>query len=492
MLIDARTLSTETRLEVDLCILGGGPAGLTIADSLAGSSLSIAVLESGGTRPEPEDEALLAGTVHGPLYGRKGGYLATTRTRAFGGLADFWRGSSRPFDGEDLAARAWVAGSGWPLTLADLEPYHRRAFELLELPPDAGPPARELLVDDDRFTSSWLAYAPPTALGDPWRRRLAAAANVRILLRANAVALDLDDAGRQVERARVVCPGGPRFEVRARRFVLAAGAIESARLLLASNSQRPAGLGNGHDLVGRYFMDQLIFDVGIVALPGQGSRPLAYRALKSRPGRRGIMRPTTALQARHELLNSLATLIPTTTRRGGALAAAIGHSILDQARLREPSDTPSAQYFGVVTLRGEQLPERDNRVALGATRDAAGLPRVALSARPGDHDAWSLKTTAQLLAESLGRRGLGRLRYDEPFGLNPRRFKWSGYQSGTTRMSREASQGVVDTDCRVHEVPNLFVAGSSVFPTSGCSGPMVTLVALALRLSDHLRGLFDA
>jgi choline dehydrogenase-like flavoprotein len=491
MLTDARTLAPETGLDADVCIIGGGPAGLAIAHGLAGSVISVALLESGGASLRPVDQELSKGTVESPLLGRASRYLATTRRRALGGLAESWRGSCRPFDSEDFAARDWAAGSGWPLAQETLAPYTRRAFDLLEVPPAASP-THGLLPDDDRFTSAWLPYAPPTALGDLWRRQLAGAPNVQILLHSNAVALDLDAFGRQVDRARLRCLDGPSFVVKARHFVLAAGAIENARLLLASNGQRPAGLGNGHDLVGRYFMDQLVFDVGVVALPGQGSRPLAYRALKSRPGHRGIMRPTAAAQARHELLNSLATFVPTNTRESGELASAIARSIADQARLGEASDQAASKYFGVVTLRGEHLPARDNRVALSDTRDAVGLPRVVLSSQPGEHDAWSLRTTAQLLGESLGRRRLGRLRYGEPFSLSPRRFSWSGFHSGTTRMSREASQGVVDTDCRLHELPNLFVAGSSVFPTSGCSGPMVTLVALALRLSDHLRRLFDA
>lgn len=489
MLNDARTLETGARLDADVCIVGSGAAGLTVAHELATTGASVVVLESGGQEPDAGIDGLSMGRARGRLFGRSNRYLTASRTRRFGGLTHSWHRTCRPLDREDLIQRDWVPDSGWPLNEQELTPYYQRAATLLGLPPPS--PTGDLLADDGRFDGSWLAYATPTALGADWRRGPTAAPNIEIFTHATVTMLELEAGGARVETAMVRCLDGPRFKVRASRFVLAAGALENARLLLASNSRRSKGLGNEHDLVGRFFMDQVVMRAGFVTLPGSAGVMASYREPDGESSRRAIMRPQAAFQARHELLNSLALFEPAEIERGGSLAAAVGRSVSGLHRLAGQSGG-SGDFFGRVTLRGEQRPHRDSRLLLAAERDALGVPRIDLSWRLSDHDSWSLRTTARLLGESLGRRGLGRLQLRVRQQLRRRDFGWSGHHSGTTRMSRQPSTGVVDPDCRVHDLPNLFVAGSSVFPTSGCSGPMLTTLALSLRLGGHLRQDLDA
>ncbi|MCZ6726965.1 MAG: GMC family oxidoreductase [Acidobacteria bacterium] len=496
MFTDARELETGTTLEVDLCVVGAGAAGLAVTLELLDSSCSIAVVESGGRGPSDRTQQLAAGRARGRLFGRNNRYLSATRTRAFGGLGEDWHGSCRALDPEDLIVRSWVPASGWPIDAATLDPYNARARSLFGIDVPARRDERTgLLAADDAFESSWLDYSPRPSIAERFRGRFAQAGNVNVLTHANVVEIALDEGGRRVVDLVTRCLDGPELVVRARYFVLAAGALENARLLLASNGQRPHGIGNENDLVGRFFMEQVEMRAAYVALPGQRRAMAGYDAVQAGDGGlhpvRAIMRPSARLQARHELLNSLITFSPVAAADIGELASHVGRLAAATARLDSDStpDAAAEPYFGAVTLRSEQPPERRSRLVLGAERDELGVPRIDLAWRFDDHVVWSLRTTARLLGENLGRRLLGRLQLRATGRVNRRRFRWSAHQSGTTRMSREPSEGVIDTDCRLHDVSNLFVAGSSVFPTSGCSGPMLTVVALSLRLGEHLRRL---
>ena len=495
MFNDARTLEPGARLEADVCIVGGGAAGLTVARGLRGAKARVIVLESGGLTADKKAKRLTAGHAAGWLLRRrKSRYLMSSRERRVGGLANSWHGACRTLDPEDFAVRDWVPDSGWPLAREALEPYYERARRLLGLETpeleSTDPPAGELLTDDTRFGSSWVAYAARGALGRTWRRRVAEGSNVEVFTHATVSALELDSAGGQVESATVRCLDGPSFEVQARHFVLAAGALENSRLLLASNSRRSAGLGNAHDLVGRYFMDQPMLRAGYVTLPGSADAMAAYARPQARPARRAIMRPSVSFQERHELLNSMVMIEPATSDDCGPLAPDVERFAADLRRLAG-GNAVEPSYFGAVLLRGEQRPHRDSRLVLSAQRDALGMPQIDLDWQVSEHDRWSLTTTARLLGESFGRRALGRMQLRLGSGRR-RAMTWSGYQSGTTRMSHEPARGVVNPNCRVHDLPNLFLAGSSVFPTSGCSGPIMTTIALALRLGDNLRRLLGA
>ena len=492
MLDDARTLETGARLEADVCVIGGGAAGLVVAQGLAGPGRSVVVLESGGAQREAGTEApadaLLAGRARGQLLGRGNRYLRASRVRGFGGQLTRWHRECRALDDTDFAARAWVAGSGWPLAPADLADHYRRARELAVLGATGAAP--KPLAADARFDPSWLDYSPTPALGAAWRLEVARGAGIRVWTHATVTALALDKAGTRVGHAVVRCLDGPRFTVRARHFVLAAGALENARLLLASNDRRGAGLGNSRDLVGRYFMEQPMLRPGVVFLAARGQRLARFEPPGAAPGRRLILRPTRATRERHELLNSLAWIEPATADAAGSLGPAIARLVASQGTAAGAAVEPG--LFGALTLRGEQRPRPDSRLVLGRERDALGVPQIDLVWTLDRHDSWSLRTTARLLGESLGRWRLGRLQLRVGDRLRRRFYGWSGHQCGTTRMSREPATGVVDPDCRLHEVPNVHVAGSSVFPTSGCSGPVLTILALGLRLAERLSRELDA
>src|SRR6266550_3646614 len=260
MLIDARSVEDGATIECDLCVVGAGPAGISLVDRLRGSGLSICLLEGGGFEPDLGAQRLYAGASTGrsywPLHG--------CRFRLFGGTSNRWGGWCRPLDALDFEQRDWVPESGWPIARADLEAYEHDAAVLLELP-DARfelpawerrlPPT--LPVDASDFENVIFRYSPRTNFAEVHGGRVLSARGVRTLLGANVTGLEVTSESDHVAGVQIRTFTGRSFSVRARATVLAAGGIENARLLLASNGERRTGVGNEHDLVGRFFMEHL-------------------------------------------------------------------------------------------------------------------------------------------------------------------------------------------------------------------------------------------
>ena len=533
MEIDAREVRDGSALDADVCIVGAGPAGLTIARALAPRGLRILVLESGGHRPDSAVQALCAGTTTDPSYADP----ILTRRRQAGGTTQDWNtavgpeigAKYLPLDPIDFEARAWVAGSGWPIDRSTLDPYYVRAHEVCDLGPVSyrledwtdlqRPP---LPLAGGRLVTAIYRYGLARTFTDLRLNEACRAQNVLVCLHGTVVELATGLDGRTVTHARVRCLHGPRFLARARLFVLAAGGIENARLLLLSTGACARGLGNEHDLVGRYFMDHPR-DYSCALVPAD--RRLFDRAgfydVHAVPG--GFVMGRLAISAaclrQEELLNVSATLRPRppghrsagmealralrstslrrpflVLRRTGRLTRGLG-DVLDYGYRRyvlghQAVDVEwsgladKARRFGTfeLLLHLEQAPDPDNRVTLGPERDAMGQPRAHLVWRWRECDQRSLDRVRQILGEDLERAGIGRIVQIAGAALDPN----AHHHLGTTRMHRDPRQGVVDEHCRVHATGNLFVAGSSLFPTGGCANPTLTVVALALRLADHL------
>jgi choline dehydrogenase-like flavoprotein len=346
-------------------------------------------------------------------------------------------------------------------------------------------------------------------------KELVRAPNVTLLLHATVVDLATDDDRCRVDRVEVRREDGSRCFVRARLVVLAAGGIENPRLLLLSRRVHRRGLGNDRDLVGRFFAERLSARTGYVvpATPALAQWNGFY-AVHEAPGARlqGALRVTDAVQRQRQLLNcafflptrslsmtaeavrSLATLVKA-GRRQPLVEGLLGHArnvatgftdlgVLARDRLR-PSD--DAHSVLAVRVQAEQAPNPDSRVTLGSRRDRFGLPVAQVAWRPTDSDRASIRASQERLDAALRAAGLGRVEFMLGDERPPALLEGNFHHLGTTRMHADPNHGVVDADCRVHGVRNLYVASSSVFPTYGCSNPTLTVVALALRLADHLR-----
>jgi choline dehydrogenase-like flavoprotein len=166
-----------------------------------------------------------------------------------------------------------------------------------------------------------------------------------------------------------------------------------------------------------------------------------------------------------------------------------GQNVSDDSGARPAESIP--RTFHLLT-RQEQAPNPASRVTLSSERDALGMPRVRLDWRLTELDHRSFRAFYEVLGRELGRAGVGRLQMrdwvlEAPTAPWPPSLGGGWHHMGTTRMSRDPKQGVVDVNCRVHGVANLYVAGAAVYPTAGCVNPTLTLVAMTLRLSDHLK-----
>lgn len=493
MFLDARGVADGSELDCDVCIVGAGAAGITIARELAASSASVILLESGGFRGDEQTQLLYDGDVVGHSYAP----LAQTRIRAFGGSTGHWEGWCRPLDAADLAERSWVPWSGWPLNRRELDPYYARAHTLCQLGPyDYRPEfwarttGERLLALDRSVDHVVYQFSPPTRFGVAYRDDIRDARNVRALLYANAVQVRRRPESRLVDRVDVATLSGRRFSVKPKRVVLATGGIENARLLLAWD------LGNDRGLVGRFFAEHIHASAALVTLPRRLGGGSEYVLRRTRLGQvRNGLATSQAVEEERKILRLAATLdrlvddpfVPRGDEEDRAIR--FGDSVADVARA---TDGGEEHELFALFVRAEQAPNPASRVVLGDEVDALGIPKARLDWKLGELDHRSIRQTLEVFAEAFGRARLGRL-YSRPAA--EREF-WQNvfggsHHIGTTRMHRSPRFGVVDANSRVHGVANLYVAGSSVFPTAGYANPTLTIVALSLRLADHLRGLLS-
>jgi choline dehydrogenase-like flavoprotein len=533
MFIDTRQLSDGKMLIVTVCIIGGGVAGLTLARELEKAGIDTCVLESGGFDADDETRDLYRGATPGSDYQFADG----CRSRFLGGSSNCWGGWSRPLDRWDFERRDWIPHSGWPLSLDELTPYYDRAHEVLRLGPVnfdpqfweqaiGRPDVRRLPLTSGRVRDTISQFSPPVRFGKQYRAELKRARHVRVFLYANVTELLPDALGQRISEVRVQTLQGNRMTVAARLFVLATGGIENARLMLASNRILHAGVGNQHDLVGRYFMDHPRMVVGSVHFSPAWSRnklyDIKYNYLNTAVAAHGQhvaaqLALTPQVMAQQKVLNArvcFCSEFPGEGSDGAKALFRLKQSLLkkDQpgrrlsqdmlAMAREPASTmlygftrlfhPRTLIRNIgLQLIVEPLPDPSSRVMLSLTeRDALGMPRV--------HVNWQLdalvRRTADLslslIAQELQMNGVARvdaLPSMEAHGW-PASFEPEGtwHHMGTTRMHDDEQRGVVDRNCRVHGFANFYIAGSSVFPTAGANFPTITITALALRLADYL------
>jgi choline dehydrogenase-like flavoprotein len=530
MLTDARGLADGTTLRTQVCVIGGGAAGITIARHLAGGPIDVVLVESGGLEPHEATQDLYRGDLVGaPFYGAGNEIqLDECRLRYLGGTTNHWTGFCRPLDPVDFAVRPYLHLSGWPISRADLDPWYERAVEVIRLADprfdldwwreqhDLGEP----ILDTDLVSTSMFQVHVPYPFAVVHRDALEAAANVDVLLWANATRLDVEDNSDRVTSVEVRTLGGVGLTVEADVFVVALGGIETPRLLLASNDVRSAGLGNVHDLVGRHFAEHLRAQVGHVVLRRTPADLSLYEPTTvaaphpDDPANAIAVQGALTLTQQAVLDNQLLGLeFQFTYVRAPEPSGRIhadGLRMDDVAPLRAAVDG-GAGALAYVQVLGEQELNPDSRVRLGSGTDALGMPTIELDWRHTALDRVSIVAGLAVLGRELGRTGEGRLLslpggigfMDEPLAEEDFPFLEAsatsvdpdGFQLGvgfhhmsTTRMSDDPTTGVVDADCRVHDLANLYVAGSSVFATACTATPTFTITALALRLADHLRG----
>lgn len=505
---DARAQAEDAVEECDVCIIGTGAAGVTAALRLTDPKLRICVLEAGGHHPDPATDSVYElEWTDLPIGG-------ASRLRYLGGTTNAWWGGVALLHDMDMAPRPWIGGAHWPVQPSELTRYWREAaglmgvMDLTGFNPGAVNERRGAVVRTDALdvaTMYWPRH--PTRFGELYRRAVAGRPEVATWLHANVTEVILDQEGNRVERLVVRTINGLRFFVRPRITILACGGIENARLLLASRSQQPRGVGNDFDQLGRYFMDHPKGVCGVVRTSSRMGGFLHPAYTSGLPGIRLGLRLSDQEQARAHALNSYLRLHPILDGKGAdALRRAYGRGLrtLSDPRLLQDlvlhaPDALALLWFRMFN-RGrvpafavenfmELEPRAENRVCLSNDSDLFGAPRAKLTWSVSGTDMSTMRLLHRRLDEEVRRRSIGSL--DSPLlagDVEP----WpitrdASHHMGTTRMGTDPRSSVVDPDCRVHGIENLYVAGSSVFPTSGYANPTLTIVALALRLADHLR-----
>jgi choline dehydrogenase-like flavoprotein len=493
--IDARTLPTGTQLAPDLAIIGGGPAGITLALALAHTPIRMMLFESGGLDFDPATQALYGGSEEGVRYLPLDG----SRLRYLGGSTNHWGGWSRPLDPIDFEKRDWVPYSGWPFGIEALRPHFKRAQSLIEAGAWHYDRASELaqeiapllsLADGGVYTS-WFQFSKtrgdvlPTHFGQRYAEDLKRIPNLKVFLNANATALDLSANAASLETIAMATLNGKHFTVRPKLTVVATGAIENARLLLASDKVVIAGVGNDNGLVGRFFADHPIprDTATLVSFSGELASYYGNSAQMGDAILRAAFSPTEDFRRTKKVLGSL------TTVENLVELNEIDKAAIITAALALGADASNAKAFSL-GCGLELQPDPERRLVLTGERDALGMPRLKLINRVSDRDFQRYRDTMKELGRQLLAAGSGmiRLNYDaRDEWINA--LDWGDHHLGTTRMHTDPKQGVVDANLKVHGIANLYVAGSSTFPTYSASNPTLNLVALTLRLAGHLRSI---
>ena len=529
-IVDARTLE-DAGLQTDLCVIGAGAAGIALAIELTRGGREVCLLESGDFAPDHDTQSLhdLASIGYPP----RANYMS--RARYFGGSCNLWAGRSMLLSEFDVAPRPWVPHSGWPISHAELARHYPRAAEMLRLPGrqwfTIGAHQKRMsddehrLLDDDRLTPTVSLWAPaPMRFGAAYRRALERATRARVLINANLTHIHLNEAGDRVEALSVATLSGQRFTVRARTVVLACGGLENARLLLASRDRQSHGIGNRFDQVGRYFMEHPRAVFGKVRLR-PGCRLPLLRGFPLTDGKVQVgLGLSEQTQRRERLLNHYLTLeaevsgytqqsyqssveiMKILLRRGHAgrrweLGKAGLGALPDMIYLLTPKEIlphpvyrwcwlarqalprkPRPESFAVVYFC-EQPPDPASRAQLGPEVDRLGVNRLVLDWRIDDAVSASVLRLQQLLAERLEQTGLGHLENPEIGAQVHRRVPSHGNHADerrpAQRRGRPATAG--STGWTISTSP-----AARSFPCAGHANPTLTVVALALRLAEHL------
>jgi choline dehydrogenase-like flavoprotein len=508
MHIDARELDDHSVIEGDICIVGAGAAGISMALEWMDSPYKVILLEGGGFEYDDKVQELYNGKLTGqPYYPMK-----SSRLHYFGGATGHWGGMCSTFDDIDFEQRDWVENSGWPLKREDIAKYYPRAHPVLDLGPceysadywkKQNASHTTLPFDENVIWNKIWQFSPPTRFGTKYKDAIVNAKNIHLYTYANVINIGATENVHAIKEITVKNYTGKQHVVKAKYFILACCAIQNSRLLLASNQQAQAGIGNDNDLVGRYFMEHPELKTGELWLTHSDELNLYRLGQKVR----AELAVSAQKQRELKILNGTVSLNPL------AIARKIKSNVKtwnqdDPRKSLEKSQENwgDAQKKGVVQrllapdtiqsfelyTRIEQVPNPSSRVVLSDEKDSLGVPRANLHWSLSPIDKRTVRKLNELIGQQVGIKGIGRVKLydfllDESDSSMPDFTSGGWHHMGTTRMSNDPKKGVVDSNCKIHGIDNLYVAGSSCFPTVSSVNPTLTIVAITLRLSDHLK-----
>ncbi|HZZ75627.1 MAG TPA: GMC family oxidoreductase [Puia sp.] len=550
MIIPPKKYKAGTVIETDICIIGGGPAAISLALSFLNLHSKIIILTGGTWKERSRHRALNKGVID-PVGSHEP--LEENRRRVFGGGTSVWGGRCVPFDPIDFEKRSWIPNSGWPITYDQVEQYFERSLQFCEAGennfdarvvfPGKNPEIIPGMDNEDMVSYKLERWSAPTRFAHRYKHILKGNRNVDIYLDAHVTNINVEHYAEQVDSVTVVI-NGSEIKVKADKFVLAAGGIENPRLLLSSKSAfHPRGIGNQHDNVGRYYMCHLMGTFGAVdpfnrkeiLFPFELDQQAIYcrrrwwltpKFQKQDKIGNGIMylngpinvkdhkeatesavilaksftnilkgrSPKAIFQNLKQAIKDLNEHLVFTLRNSHQVIPFflnIGIKRITNRRL--PIRLPSIKSKWLfVCFQSEHMPNPESRIRLSEEKDWLGMPLPLVQVAFTELDIQTVISSYKIFFERFETLNKGNTVYKEDeirqnVMEEINNFSSRAHHLGTTRMSDSPLNGVVDSDCKVHGMSNLYVAGSSVFPTGGHANPTLTLIALTLRLADHLK-----
>ncbi len=507
MHIDARSLENNSLIEGDICIIGAGAAGITMALEWLNTPYKVILLEGGGFEYDEQVQELYAGKTTGQHYFP----LKSIRLHYFGGTTGHWAGWCAEFDEIDFKKRDWVPNSGWPITLSDMKPYYPRAQQYVEVGGNdfstehweqKEESFKPFPFNKNKVWSKMWQFSPPTRFGTKYRDAIVNAKNIHLYTYANVIDIIANENVSAIKEVAAKNYAGKQHTVRAKYFILACCSIQNARLLLSANGQAQKGLGNDYDHVGRYFMEHLEIKTGSLWLADPADVKMYmidYGVTKAR----AELAISEQMQTQYKILNGTSSLSPLEIAQNQAAFIEVWKDEKDAMeksfkKLDKNGAKPKAlhipkgfQAYQLFT-RMEQAPNPDSRVTLDTERDSLGMPRAKLNWVLTALEKNSLRTINRIIGQEVGRASMGRVKVydylqDEKDETWPSFTGGGWHHMGTTRMSADPKQGVVDADCKLHSLHNLYVAGASCYVTAGAVNPTLTLLSFTVRLADHLK-----
>jgi choline dehydrogenase-like flavoprotein len=553
MIIEPKNVQSGDVLQADVCVIGSGAAGITIAIELGRNGADTLLLTGGNLRYKARYQQLYKGTNNAGIP------LERSRHRRFGGTTAVWGGRCIPFDPIDFEARRYIEFSGWPISISELDDYYRRSQEYLDLGTNVSYDVKTALPDAPRnliegfddpllLTNRVEKFSLPTNLGKKYYREISSSKTIRAVLDAHLVTIRYPQTGKEVAELNCVTGAGTRFICTARRYVLAMGGFEVTRHLLQPSIAYPNGAGNKSGLLGRFFMTHFSGVIADIAVAPDRRVINRYETDPHGVYCRRRLQLSERAQRELEILNFSSFLhhapLEDPAHRNPLLSLIFLLKGIRGIALRIPAEYSVRLAYGRFGFREyfahlsnivlgmhrlvatapelllkrvlrrrklpslivdaknnrfslhyhvEHAPNLDSRLTLSDQTDEHGVRRLNVSLAYKEIDVSSIFKAHELIKARLEHAGAGTLTFlrRDPIEHIREQIGFGGHHLGTTRMAVRQEDGVVDTNCKVFGVTNLYVAGPSVFPTAGQANPVLTIVALAIRLADHLRCLAD-
>jgi choline dehydrogenase-like flavoprotein len=469
--------------QYDMCLCGAGPAGITLARALAKKGKKVAIFEGGNLEYSEQSQDLYKGESIGIQYWDS---VHTARLRYFGGTSNHWAGRCAIFDKVDFEHRNYHGLPGWPITREDILQHLDAACSIVDISKEALNGLPQEKWKGNNFRLSECTQSTPTRFGEKYYSELKNSERIDVYINANLTNINLNKNLDAVVSFEISNYNNNKFLFSANKYVIALGTIENARLLLNCNKQIAEGIGNQNGMVGRCFMEHFNVEIGRFV---SDDSPMWQRGNIQ-------LNPTEKMMNQWQIGNAVLHFEqgsnPVSYGRLKKLKQTIREEVCKSDFITGLSrnlldfDCPGD---GLISSMIEQTPNLKSRIFLGSEIDMFGMRRVKLDWQANENDYKTIRTLGLEVAKEMARLGSARVKLKDYILDNEKNitnFGQHAHQMGTTRMSDDPKYGVVNRNLQIHGFKNIYVAGSSVFPTGGGTNPTLTVVMLAERLGHHL------